>query len=374
MSPIRTALASIALLGFACSDEVKPPTVGDGGTPADGAADAGGLDATPNPLPDSGTTPLPDSGTTPQNDSGFPPPACNPVDGSGCPTDRTCVFSPGSMAALCVDTTAPGVAFEGACNAAQQDCAPGYSCFAVQAGDARCFKLCDSGNDAHCAGLAGADPTYECGATITGSQWSVCTGVPVTVTCSPLQDQCPAGEYCDRVTDTTTGCITEGTGALGAACSLNNDMACARGGVCMGLGAAAPTCMKACDANALTGCGANETCLGVNVAGQRLDFGVCQGFQGCVVNADPAMDSCPVGQSCQTIGAAPTTGCRPEGTAGAGEACTNGQCLRGNVCLNLTIENVQTGFKCWEVCDMTNTCTAGACTGLASYDFDVCVP
>ncbi|MBI4819161.1 MAG: hypothetical protein HY791_23015 [Deltaproteobacteria bacterium] len=365
-----------AMLG-ACSDEPNPPGT-DVGPRNDGGPND--QDAGPNPPQDGGNNNNnnnnADGGPNPGMDATTPA-ACNPIDGSGCPQDRTCVYSPGTMGALCVELEAAPKAFEAACDPGVQDCAAGYSCFSIRQGESKCFKLCDANNgDADCSGLAGADPTYECSVTINNSPWSICTGIPQSVMCSPLNDTCPQDQYCDRIGATATGCITAGTAQLGEACSLNNAMPCARAAVCMGLGADSPTCMKPCDAVANTGCGANESCTGIRIGGERLGFGVCQGFTPCTVQPVPANDTCPQGQACTTFGAAPTTACRPEGTGTQGADCSTDPCARGFVCMSLNVGDppVSTGFKCWQVCDITmmTPCGAGACTGLDSYDFDIC--
>jgi hypothetical protein len=358
--PVFTALISSALF-VACGDSNGDRN--DSGTVL--KKDSGSSQQL-----DGGTTP-PDSGTIPPDggpgfDSGVPPGPCDPVTASGCTAPQICVWVQNLEAAQCRDPAAQPVTHEQQCDAAQQNCQAGYTCVQLPgSANTTCIKVCDSGDNADCAGLVGVSQNgYSCGLPLSQTQpyWA-CTPTPMS--CEPFNDQCMAGEYC-QVVDAVgnTGCIPEGTATVGTSCG---QVACMKGGICLDFGNPGdPSCYEPCDSVGGGSCAnPGDLCSGFTINQQPSSFGICSVAPAGCLPFQP--NDCPANENCEVIGSDGTTGCVPAGTAGPGQSCgqATGGCQKGSICLNLG----QPGDpKCYEPCDTVanpTTCSAGTCGGLS---------
>lgn len=97
-------------------------------------------------------------------DSGLPA-ECNPVDGSGCATDRYCVLQlSGSQdgKGQCRELINP-VAHEAECSQSLQNCEAGFACTFFQGDDnPTCRKVCNLQDGTGCEGLTGSAISYAC--------------------------------------------------------------------------------------------------------------------------------------------------------------------------------------------------------------------
>jgi hypothetical protein len=323
------------------SGTMNPADTGVMGTP-----DTGDM----NPA-DSGVTTLPDSGVV-------NPGACDPVALSGCMAPDTCIVpaTMGTLAPQCRMAAAMPVAFEQTCNPALANCAPGYACLQFQGemGMPACRKVCHANNNADCAGLMGASPSYSCLIPFS-ADYGLCAPTPTA--CVPYMDMCPAMQYCQILPNNMTGCIPEGTANVGEACGMT---ACKKGGICLNLqGTAGAQCYQPCDPNTAMSCGANAACGGL----QGLSFGLCRMSTSCT----PVMDMCPMGEACAQV-AQGQFGCAPEG-AQPNQPCPMGACTKGYLCVGPS----QMAATCKQACDMTHACPMmGMCQMLQGLPVGVC--
>lgn len=110
---------------------------------------------------------FPDSGV--EIDAGPPdsglPEECNPVDGTGCATDRYCVLQlSGALngKGQCRELI-NAVGHEQECNGALQNCEAGYACVQFQDDDFPiCRKVCNLQNGEGCEGVMGQFLSYSC--------------------------------------------------------------------------------------------------------------------------------------------------------------------------------------------------------------------
>lgn len=220
------------------------------------------------PTPDAGQE-TPDSGVEP--DAGTPDSGveegCNPVDGTGCPTDRFCVLQRDVNEGQCrelIDTVPLGQE----CSLLQQNCEVGQACsFFTGDDNAICRQVCRLGSNQNCQAL-GAD--FDC---IIFSSLEDTFGYcgSTAPECDPLDPAtCPnANETCGFRLNILT-CIDVGTTDIGGNCEQEN---CVTGAVCLRVGNinnGDAICYEPCDSN--TSCTLpNHMCQGV----QEIDTNFC---------------------------------------------------------------------------------------------------
>lgn len=215
--------------------------------------------------PDMGTVDMgePDMGTP---DTGVPM-ACNPVDGSGCPSGEFCVLNFSTATGAC-RTLPDQKAFGAPCDTVLQDCAPGLSCIFFQ-GEAEpiCYQTCTA-SGSECQNVPDMTQAYGCAgpAGVTNPEFGACVPLDPPA-CNPLTSPCPMGQVCAlNAAGNDLECATEGTVPLDGDCSMMN---CARGGFCVPLMNGGRICAQPCDLAAPM-CPAGRSCQDVN-----LDFGLC---------------------------------------------------------------------------------------------------
>jgi hypothetical protein len=294
-------------------------------------------------------------------DASVPPiPCTNAWDGTGCGAD-VCTLVATSSVAECLPPPANPKGFEQGCDQSAHDCHAGQSCVLIsgESPPPRCRKICRPGMDGDCAGLVGTGTQgYAC-LLLIGGRYGMC--IPKPRACEPFADTCPSGQVCTLFPVGETGCEPAGTAGLGQSCAQT---ACARGGVCVDLGAG-PHCAIPCDP-ANPSCAGNSVCTGLisNVTNQPLSFGYCQSFAPC----DPINDTCHAGDTCGLL-APGVTGCVPSSTATAGHACLGSppSCARGDLCVDFG-----SGPSCYVLCNQARPCVSGSCFNLTRVTFGVC--
>lgn len=344
---------TLAALLAACSDSPTPGGGGGGGdggvsnkdataSGTDGGGNNGGTDGGGNNGGrDGGGNTTPDSGVAG---------ACDPVTGDGCPSPQACVFVNPTIGSQCRMLASAPKAHEAACDPSAQDCERGFSCIQLDANNAICIKTCSETNTGVCNSLTGQSMNgYACNIGLQGTDVLLCGPKPTS--CDVLNDMCPMGQYCERVSQTETGCVPAGTNMTGAACSGSS--LCARGNLCLNFGGGA-TCEATCNPATPT-CGNNGVCLGL----QAVPFGVCRS------TCSPTGAACPTGSECEPVSAT-TTACVPAGPnlpSTAGAACTQG-CAGALVCAN---------GVCREPCDANRPCATGMCMTAQGTSFGICL-
>jgi hypothetical protein len=362
---VRLSLALSVLALAACSSS--------GGTDAsiNKPRDSGfANEDTGEPPVDSGMQGNPDAGSGNPDAMGGNPDAmggnpdataagCNPVDGTGCMAPNQCIAAPsGNMVTpACRQEANPTIAFEQNCSVPTANCQHGYACLQFQGemGMPSCRKVCRNGNDGDCAGLVGTSTSYAC--LLPFSQdYGLCMARPHS--CVPYNDNCPAMQYCQSLTQSTTGCIPEGTANVGDACGASS--ACKKGGICIRLqGDATSKCYKPCDPNGANTCGMNSACAGF----QGISWGACVASVACT----PLMDNCPAMQACAPISAT-SFACAPEGGQ-PGQSCPSGTCTKGYICAGASAM----AATCLKACDATHACpNMGMCQMLMGSTIGVC--
>jgi hypothetical protein len=335
------AVATLSL-SVACGDENGNGSNGNGngnGT-GNGGTDAGAVDGG-NGNVDAGG-----------GDAG--PVVCNPVDGSGCPNaGQRCVLAiengGTSTDQSCRSTSLELVGLEEECDLTGQNCEAGLVCTNFQ-GDPNptCRKVCTAGSGSECTNLQGGFDSYTCNEF--DDRYGVCIGF---AGCDPIdQMSCPTGETCGLVNGATgeTGCVQAGPAGAGASCESR---ACMRGLICLNLGEGG-VCWEACDDTNPDSCSdsMSQLCQGLQ---DPIEFGVCTDRPEACDPADAV--ACPANQTCTIVAGDGSTGCRPAGGAAVGESCSDQNCVRGAICIDLG-----DGPICWTGCDPDDPSCPGAAT------------
>lgn len=199
-------------------------------------------------------------------------------------------------------------------------------------------------------------------------------GGPVSMPCTPTgscdpfdPSACPSGQKC-QVTTTGLQCVDlTATPPLMAGDTCTLDTQCGRGLWCVSFGDGF-SCHPMCARGSIGECGADAACTGA--VGAEACVRVCLPI---APRCDIYLQDCASPTDACTFASHPETGerytgCRPEGTRGAGETCGGGlNCTRGLVCIS------SAGMStCKQVCGGADggvpTCTVSgeACTGLAA--------
>ena len=283
---------------------------------------------------------------------------CDPVLGTGCTDEASCVWLPTNDRAECRDVSA-GRAIGQSCTVSAANCEEGASCVALDGAAPRCYQACRPlQSNADCASLSGDNACVELVGT--SGTYGVCTPFE---RCDPLLDRCPAGEVCSFVQGGELGCAPSGAVPVRGDCSSDP---CDQGLICVNLGGdVGSRCFEACDARAI-----DPVCQtpATRCAALRAQtFGICVDSTPC----DPVNDACPVGQRC-TIATANVTECQPVGNVARGNDCSAESCQRGNVCVNVA---GSAGAVCYEPCGPMSACSVGACSpNLSGFGFGICRP
>ncbi|MEO1228660.1 MAG: hypothetical protein AAFZ18_07130 [Myxococcota bacterium] len=350
-------LAVAGLLASCGGDDDAAP---DAGTPATDAG-MGGTDGGMTG-DDMGTD---DAGAA---DSGAPA-ACNPVDGSGCPTDEFCVLLFNTGEGQC-RTLPDQKAFGATCDPALQDCGPGLSCLQFQGQpEATCLQTCTAGSGGvECANVPDMSRVYSCTVTpnVPNPTYGACVGNN-GAPCNPLDMMsCPGGEVCSVVQGTVnTACAMAGGAMLGENCNVGN---CAEGqGICMNF-TGDPLCYEPCNP-AQPACSQNAyRCVTPTLGMMSFNFGVCVPPAAGACN--PFNNPCPAGQSCSINATRNNIECRAEGMVAQGGDCTTDNCGPGLFCT--PIEGG--GAVCLQPCDLLGTpmCPMDQTCQAFGFDFGVC--
>lgn len=189
-------------------------------------------------------------------------PSCIPWNDM-CVAGQYCEYTGGSNNFGCVPE---GTSQPGAACTQQNPCMKGGMCLNLGQG-AQCQKPCDP------QGGTGCTPNTEvCIGLIDQNNqplpFGVCDDAPEQ--CSPLNDTCPGGQYCQAYQDGNF-CVAEGAANVGQACSAQN--LCKRGAVCGQNAQQQVVCMQVCDTAANP-----STCPGnppAACADTGAGFGVC---------------------------------------------------------------------------------------------------
>lgn len=147
---------------------------------------------------------------------------------------------------------------------------------------------------------------------------------------------------------------------------------CAPGLACvLFTGETGPSCRKVCYNSTGTGC---EGLTGASASYQcsllpqgSTNFAFCRGAGASCV---PYADTCPAGDVCSLQNRATT--CVRAGTVPIGADCSQAQCARGGICINLT---GSPGPRCYAPCDPAMpACTTPntACGALQGLSFGIC--
>lgn len=344
---LRMLATSLLLTGFACGDDDSDPNGGTADasvTPDTGPADTGTVDMGPV-----------DTGVLP---------ACNPVDGSGCPAaDEFCVLDFSMDRGSC--RLLPDMLDRGQeCSSALLNCAPGLSCVSLEQGTPpTCRQACRQGGS-DCDSID-PDEAFVC----VGGQdntYGVCVGTGGSA-CDPLANpsDCVLGEVCTSVPGTfETVCAPAGGTQLNGDCSMNN---CAQGqGICLTVSGQS-SCFEPCDLTNRICNQPDALCFTIGNETMSYAFGACVPQTPC----DPVNPMCGAGETCSLLNGRPF--CWAAGDAQLGQACdiNNNNCAEGQgICINL----MGTGQLCFEACAaMGGMCPAGQmCNGLQGLNFGIC--
>jgi hypothetical protein len=313
------SLVAVALVGAACTVNTSGGSI-DGGLTGIGSG--------------SGSTSS--SGGISGGDGGSTCPPYTSTDACGaCQLDHCCseykTCEADSVCAACVQSATTACSQ----NAAY---AAGVSCF-----NSNCSAECGSTSSSSSSGSSSGSSSSS------SSGGGTCPAAPAGAACGvDPQCGCPTGDKCDIAGSATAACVTAGTAAEGANCSLNTD--CAAGLTCLGgvCHAFCPTADVACPGGECVQAG----------EGQPQDLV-------CLISCGPAPETCKAGQTCEvatlTATGAFVSDCETPGTVAAGGTCTgNSDCGAGLGCIGMP-------STCLQWCQLSpspTTCTSGAaCTG-----------
>lgn len=192
---------------------------------------------------------------------------CDPVLGTGCPSDQRCEIAASPTRGVCIPAGTDGVGEN--CTAGGAQCSPGLVC-----AFSKCLKLCcEFADDAPCqTGPHGSTRSFCAVRFTTGSPVMGCT---IPGECNWLtQEGCSTGQAC-RITSGRgeARCISEGAGRQGERCTDAAD--CSRGLICTGSSPSTATCKRACDVRNPS-CGGSLSCtaqIGNNIP---YNYGACE--------------------------------------------------------------------------------------------------
>ena len=176
--------------------------------------------------------------------------------------------------------------------------------------------------------------------------------------CNLVTQNCPNGGKCSYAGLADGGveraCGAAGVKTEGQACGASQMDDCATGLICL----ADSKCHKFCNTDVQ--CGANAACASyIDIGGSPEKPLFCVPVTAC----DPLTQNCAAGEGCYLSGTGPL--CNTAGTVAAGAVCgqTQGNCVKGSVCLLTSA----TAGACHQFCNrdagMPN-CGAGQCGGL----------
>ena len=240
---LSASLFAVFLL-IACDSETPPGDAGASMDSGPGTTDSGGVDAgdPPDGGPGDDSGPAPDGGGVDGGPVSMPcmaAGACDPFDGSSCPSGEKCSVT--SMGAACVTLTMDPPLAAGAPCAVDADCGPLLWC--VSFGEFVCTPMCANGSIGQCGdGLA-------CIGTV-GEETCARVCRPIPARCNIYTQDCgDPGLMCTFTTnpesgENYTGCRDNGT--LGRDEPCGGDLGrCERGFVCIRQDGAT-TCRQVC--------------------------------------------------------------------------------------------------------------------------------
>jgi hypothetical protein len=227
----------------------------DGGTDGTGSVTSSSSGATTGSS--SGRPSGSSSGVTTGSSSGG---ACTPPSGAVCGTDPQCGCPAGEKCDISSDTAiciTAGTGTVGTLCTSDTVCAAGLTC--VQG---VCRPFCT-------AAQVGTQCTWNGEALGTCIQINDSTGVAVPqdavclLACSPVPNNCPAGESCEIITATATDtsfsdCEAAGSTAIGGTCSLT-ELNCVAGAECVAF-QTGDFCAQLCRSGVAGDCASGATC------------------------------------------------------------------------------------------------------------------
>jgi hypothetical protein len=258
------------------------------------------------------------------------------------------------------------------CGLIGDGCGGSINCPACPAGETCIANICNNGQGydggvltsctvvggQYCGDIGnGAGGKLSCGA-CTAPGWSctdgVCTASPGI--CAPAVCQTPSGQYCGTIGDGCGYALTCPTCPAGLTC-VNNQCVPA-------IGCTPATCNPAggqyCGGVLGDGCGGSITCGACTTPGWSCQNHLCKAPAGCI----PLACGTGAGKYCGTIGDS-CGGSLPCGGCGAGETCTNNQCVPV-ICTPLSCNpkggqycGGTVGDGCGGVLDCSKPCPAG---------------
>jgi hypothetical protein len=170
--------------------------------------------------------------------------------------------------------------------------------------------------------------------------------------CDPVAQTCMSGQRCTlnhNIPTNTTFCeMGNGTNAAFMACTPNQSSDdCLRGTVCLAVNTTTRVCRKFCNSD--SDCG-NDICS-IIIGNTNGPLHACA--QKCMVLQQ---STCTVpGEACY-LGLnntnQPTQQCNTAGNKPEGQTCDiSNDCAPGLLCVNVTIADASTGFKCHKACN-----------------------
>jgi hypothetical protein len=191
---------------------------------------------------------------------------CDPVLGTGCPTEQRCEVFAQPTRGMCVPAGSAQVGDP--CSPSGAECSPGLICI-----NRKCMKLCcEMADDAPCqTGQHGSGRSF-CTVRFQGLPYLACT---IPGECNWVtQEGCPTGQAC-RITSGRgeARCVAEGSGRQGERCSVQTD--CGRGLICTGPTQTTQTCARVCDVRNPT-CGGSLSCMAIVGDNVPFNYGICE--------------------------------------------------------------------------------------------------
>lgn len=222
----------------------------------------------------------PDAGSAPQDasvglDAGLPRdaaggnPACDPLDGTGCPSLRVCAYEDGGP--VCSPLPADPLGLGAPCDEGR--CGTGLVCATTSpVAPATCFQLCALDTGDGCEQLG---QEFECRLRLDTSRYGACLRLPVL--CNPFtRKPCDGDDQACQPFLRRSGarefrCQPAGSVEPGEACGPRAGT-CVSGSACVGEpNGRSAVCRRYCEVNA--DCPAPQQCTGIV---DEPPFGYCQ--------------------------------------------------------------------------------------------------